>query len=506
MNEPGLTARLLHTSNDNYRNVALPVFIFLSLLHLMVVLVNHYCFRTVAFDYSVYNFAFFDFAHFRVSPCPLYYSNYVPVTFMQDHFSLTLILLSPLYWLLGWLTGSYTLLIIQWLFINAGAWATYKLIVHVSRDHKMGLLSIIYFFVLFGRWSACDADCNLAIMGSAMIPVILYFFETGRLRALTLCFLFTVLVREDYPIWLSFIFFCLLLVHRRDAQKRQWALAFMVASLCFIVLTFKVFIPAFENQYKQYAFFEFSVIGKTPWQAFLFLVQHPLQALELLFVNHSGDPKYNSVKLDFYMVYILSGGFLLFYRPLYLIAFVPLILKKMYADAPVRWGIVSYYGVEVVSLLPPVVFIILSRLKSPAAKYTLGILVCLMTSAVTLYTFADEQKHADTKYINKHDFLRPVFYQSLFDSKAVNEAISRIPKTAGVSASSHLSTHLALREKIYYFPRVDDAEYIFLLKHDDYYYLSNAAFQKWICDLRGDTDWKLIDEKPDYIIFYRPNK
>src|SRR5580692_2400974 len=65
---------------------------------------NHYYFRTYAFDYAVYNFAFWDFAHFHMStvPCNQVFGN-THMTFIQDHFSLTLMYLVPVYWLLNWL-------------------------------------------------------------------------------------------------------------------------------------------------------------------------------------------------------------------------------------------------------------------------------------------------------------------------------------------------------------------------------------------------------------------
>ena len=61
-------------------------------LYLITGITNHYLFRSYAFDYGVYNYAFWDYSHFHISPCPIYASK---ANFLQDHFSLTLLFLIP---------------------------------------------------------------------------------------------------------------------------------------------------------------------------------------------------------------------------------------------------------------------------------------------------------------------------------------------------------------------------------------------------------------------------
>src|SRR6218665_3281533 len=135
----------------------------LGLIQLGIPLANHYYLRTYAFDYTAYNFAFYDYAHFRISPCPIYLFPYA-VTFLQDHFSITLMLFAPLYWLLGWLTGTYTLLIIQWAIVLMGARFTYKLILLKTDDNHLSLMGALYYFLLLGRYTFAAGDCNLAVM------------------------------------------------------------------------------------------------------------------------------------------------------------------------------------------------------------------------------------------------------------------------------------------------------------------------------------------------------
>ena len=476
-----------------------------ALVNLVIVVVNHYCFRTFAYDYGVYNFAFYDFAHFRVSACPLYLAPY-PVSFMQDHFSITLILFSPLYWLLSWLTQSYTLLVIQWLLIVFGAWATYKLIVLKSKDDVTAALATLYYFVLYGRFSACDGDCNLAVIGSAVVPCFLYFFEAKKIPATIACFLFLVLNREDYTLWLFFICIYLMITTRKDAVKLRWSAILLAACVLFFFLIFKIFIPALEDDNIKFSFFRFDVLGKTPGEAFAFVFSHPLRAIELLFVNHSSNPDYIHVKQDFYMLYLLSGGVLLLYRPLYLIPFIPLLAKKMYTDEGFRWSLISYYSVEFVSILPIFVFTIIVVIKQPAIKYSLALLVCITTIIVSYRKIDAYWYDAYLGSVEKHNFFKETFYQSNYNISEINKALKQIPGNAALSGSCRLTSHMAWRDKIYLFPKVDDAQYICLFKHDDYYPLAEQSFKDKLAELRVDGNWKVLDEKSDFIVFIRKSR
>ena len=428
---------LFNRTSFNVKPIVLLSLAVFSFINLLIVLLNHYYFRTVALDYAIYNFAFYDYAHFRISPCPAYIYPF-PATFFQDHFSLTLIFLSPLYWLIGPITGTYSLLIIQWIFIVAGGWATYKLIELKSKNYKIALGSLIYYFVLYGRYATYTQDVNLAIIGASMVPVFLYYFETNRLLQTLICFIFLILNREDYSLWFFFISLCLILIHRKDASKRKLAFVLMFISIVFFICIFKFIFPAIEDEHKKFALFNFAVIGESPMKAFVFIITHPLQAVKSLFVNHSEESNYDGIKIEFYWLYLLSGGFVLLFRPLYLIPFIPLIAKKMYDDNPLRWSIETYYSIEFVSLMPVFVFLIISEINNTRARSFLVVFVCLLTTTLTVYRLFVPSPHSIVGETHKNNFLDPTFYKTEHDIKGLNKALALIPKDAAVCASCRL--------------------------------------------------------------------
>ena len=378
-----MISKLINKTRFTQKPIVLLSLIVFAFINLAIVLINHYSFRTVALDYAIYNFAFFDYAHLRISPCPAYIYPF-PASFFQDHFSLTLLFLSPLYWLMAPIFGTYSLLILQWLFILAGSWATYKLIATKSGNYTYGLAAMIYYFLLLGRYTAYREDVNLAILGSSMIPVFLYFFETKRFYPATFSFIFLLLNREDYSLWLIFIGIFLMIRHRKNPIEFRLSSGITILSALFFVSIFVFIFPAIEDEHKKFALFNYAIIGETPMEALKFLFQHPLRAIELLFVNHNENPYYDGIKKEFYLVYLLSGGFILLLRPLYLIPLLPLLAKKMYDDNPLRWSVETYYSIEFVSILPVCVFLILLELQSSKLKTTLIWFICLASLLVTL--------------------------------------------------------------------------------------------------------------------------
>ena len=318
----------------NWKTFSVILLVLFGALMIVIPVTNHYFFRTFAFYYGAYNFAFYDYAHFNISVNPVYMG--AEKTFFQDHLSFTLIFLAPLYWLLKWIFGTYTLLIIQSLFVIWGGWASWKLILEKTASHSLGFITLLLYFTLYGRYSSFAADCNLMIILSSFVPLFLLYFHRGKTWITVACFLFLILGRESMPLWTFFICLFLAIHYRKEREKVKLALILCLSSVSYFIFAFKVLIPAIENPEVPFNLFNYSNLGATPVEALAFIFTHPIDTLELLFVNTSGESYYDYVKSEFYFVYLLSGAALLIFRPYYLIPFIPLIAQKMFNDSPVR--------------------------------------------------------------------------------------------------------------------------------------------------------------------------
>lgn len=465
MNQAGLTTM------PKYRLAFYIVMAIFGALFCTMSVANHYYFRSTAFDYGPYNFALYDYAHFHVSTCYMYkaFDARYSITFLQDHFSLLLMYLVPIYWLLNWLTGTYTLLLVQTAFILWGAWATYKLVHLKTGDGWMGVAAVVYYFLLQGHYSAFDEDCNIIIMCSCFVPVFLWYFESKRYIAAFIIFMLAMFSREDMPLWFAFIFLVLLIWHRKEKKLVYVSLSYMAASVICLMLTFKVFIPLAQDPTNPYSLFNYGALGNNPQQAVMYIFKHPINTIELLFRNQTGNPQNDGVKIEFYWVYLLSGGFVLFFRPQYIIWFVPLVAQKVFNDLPIRWGIESYYTVQIATLLPLAVFLIIGSLRNKKYKYISARVLCIMALSVTIYK--NDRAHRKCGFGSpvKRDIFAKSFFNPPYNVTAINRDLQLIPANAPVSASASILPHLSQRTYIYEFPYVSDAQYIAVFAFPDFF-------------------------------------
>ncbi|MFA5329698.1 MAG: DUF2079 domain-containing protein [Prolixibacteraceae bacterium] len=482
------------------KHIPVIILVFFGLLISYIGIYNHYLFKTFTYDYANYNFAFWDYSHFRLSPLPTFRGN-----FLQDHFSFTLMYFIPVYWLINWLTGTYTLIIIQNSLILLAAWYSYKLIKLETDNLWLTSGVILYFFLLFGRYSAFGTDVNLAIMAACFVPVFLYYFEIRKYLIAFIILILSLFSRENMPIWFIFIFVVLMLMHWKEKKAVIYSLAGIVVSIVYFIILFKVFIPGIETPGVKYALFNYSALGSGPGEALKFTLLHPLETIKLFFVNHLSNPEYNKVKLEFYITYLISGGFVLLYRPKYMIWFIPIVAQKVLNDDFFRWGLATYYSVEIVTFLPISVFLVLSSIKTIKLQNALAGLVCVCSLAMTIHKM-DSSNHQVpwTFYKAKIKFYDKSFYEPPFDVKKVNQLLKQIPENAKVSASNIITPHIAQRQFIYFFPTVKDADYIVFSMLDNNYLMSAEENDKHRNNYLGSPEWQIIEK--EYPVFLLKKK
>ena len=105
-------------------------------------LVNHYYFRTSAYDLGLFNNSVYDYNHFHQDRPTLLEPGGFFSTTLADHFDLLTMVVSPF----GFIFGSYALLIIQVIAILAGGIGMYLFIFKVTRKHILAYFSLIHFY------------------------------------------------------------------------------------------------------------------------------------------------------------------------------------------------------------------------------------------------------------------------------------------------------------------------------------------------------------------------
>ncbi len=482
------------------------VMVVFGFLYFIMAISNHYFFRSVSFDYGTYNYDYWNLAHFRIGCNPVYNDSYnICGNTFRDHFSLMLFYLLPFYWLFGWLTGTYTLLIIQELFVLLAGWCIYRLVILKTEDRWLGVLALLYYFLLHGHYSAFSSDFNSAIVCAALIPLFLYSFESNRTKASVFLLCLSLVSREDMPLYFIFILFALIIWHHREKTKVRFCLYGIAACLIYFVLVFVVFIPLTETKDSHYFLFQYAALGDTPWQAFVYILNHPLRALELLFINHSGEPENNYIKADFYFVYMASGAFVAFFRPRYLIWFIPILAQKMYNDSIIRWSIEGYYSIFIVTLLPLSVFFTIPELYNKVRARRMGVLVCILAAAVTLFVENGYKHTISWINIRKENIFNPIFFYPGYNASEIHSLLKQIPPDAAVCASESLLPHLAWRKDIYKFPYYYNAQYIAVFSFHDYYKISRTCYADSLVSLIKNPQWRMIGYSYPFMLFKKEN-
>ena len=464
---------------------------------------NHYYFRTFTFDYAVYNFAFWDYSHFHVSADPIYYVCGVrQKTLLQDHFSFILMYFVPVYWLLNWFTGSYTLMIIQVTMVLISAGCLYKLIKLKTGDDWLGVISVLYYFLLQGHYSSFNSDCNIYTLAFCLIPPFLLCFEFRKYGLAFILFMLFLFSREDMPLYAIFIFAVLLIWHRKERRIVIYCLSGMVLSVCCFLLIFKMLIPAIDTSQVHYDLFQYSALGNTPGEALMHCIKHPLDTFRLLYKNQSLDHTFDNTKKELYMVYLISGAFLLLLRPQYIIWFIPILAQKMFNDASIRWGITGFYCDGIITLLPISVFLSISVFKRRWIRYSLASTVCVLALSVTWYKM-DVNNRVTWDDTVKENIFNPGFFYANFDAEKIHTDLKLIPPDAKVCASEALLPHLSQRKDVYEFPDVEDAEYLAVFTFHNYYLIDEKTYAKVLDSYILNPSWKMIAYDPPFLLMKR---
>ncbi|MCK5080493.1 MAG: DUF2079 domain-containing protein, partial [Bacteroidales bacterium] len=459
-------------------------------------IVNHYYFRTYALDLGAYTNALYDYIRFQWNDSTVF--REVGENLLADHFDLYLMIFSPL----ALIFGSYTLLIVQIAFILLGGVGIYKYFLLSEKTSRYALSATIYFYLFFGVISALSFDYHSNTIAAALLPWFFYWMKKRKVLACSMMLLAILVSKENISLWMAFVCLGLLVEYWKKPFWRYYLLlAFSFCILYFVLITMVV-MPAISNKLA-YPHFHYSFLGSNPSEALLFLLEHPIESFKTLFINHTNHLGGDYVKLEFLLLLLVSGLYIVVRKPAYFIMLIPLFFQKFYHDNISMWGISAQYSVEFAPVLAVGIFAAISEIKGALLRKILLVLSlggCLLaTIRIMDNTMMSTDKSRIRIYQGKH-------YTRDYDVKKVHEALIVIPPGAIVSAQSPFVPHLALRDHIYQFPIIKDAEYIVISTSEGPYPLSKEAFVNEMDRLVDSGDWEVLYSEDGFYIFRRLHK
>jgi uncharacterized membrane protein len=471
-----------------------------ALLYCSISLVNHYNFRTYALDLGMFNQALYAYSKGRTALFTLDPNG--PIThFLATHFSPITILYTPFYYVFG----SYTLLLLQVASVLLGGLGMYKAALLLTKNKvKASFIVLLQFFLSWGVFSAIAYDFHNNVVGAMMVPWLLYFLLSGKTIPFVGSSILFWSAQETMGLWYPFLIGGLLW-HFKDywslnqLKKNYIPLCVLSVAYTFVVLVYLM--PALQNHDHNLLFTRYAHLGHSLGAILKQMMLHPINTIGMLFKNTLGDADFDYVKTEFYLAFLLSGGYCLLFSPRLLLLMLPIIAQKMLSNNFVFWGVNAQYSIECVPVLCLASLAFFVRKPSNAAALLL--LNLILTTAVTARLL--DSRISKWYQPENVRFYQKEHYVSFVNVGEVNSILALIPNDVNISVSSRLAPHLAERKFLYHFPVLKDAQYIALLKtNNDYWPMKHAAeYVERIGAYRHNENWELLEETPDIVVFKR---
>ena len=474
------------------RRTALIVLGFFALVFGLVSFPNHELFRTYALDLGLYTHALWHYAHGGAHDSSLFLDHAQPI--LSDHFDLYLPVLSPLIYVLG----SWTLLIVQWVAVLAGAWGVRRVLIELGSSSLDALLGMAVFLLNFGLFAAMAFDYHSNVVAAMILPWFILMLLRGRMLGSCVLFFAMLLAKENMGFWLGPLAMVLFTMDVIPSRMRRACLVLGPLGMLWSVCVIGWIMPLLSSA-GAYAHFDYGILGKDLAHVPSAFIERPIEILRALFMDHRGVSNGTEIKLEFWWMMLASGGWALLVKPKWGLMALPLIAQKMWHDDPGKWSVVAHYGVEFAPLIGIAVPLALARSRSSMVRRTLAGITVMLALGTTVrfmdHTVAYQDRSRIRIYKHEH-------YSKPYSIEHVRHALDLIPDDAPVSAQSPAVPHLALRDRLYQYPLINDAEYILLLPLESPYPLDVVTYSTRMELLLEDPEWVVL-EKSDAVVLFR---
>jgi uncharacterized membrane protein len=456
---------------------------FFAIIYCLISLVNHYNFRTYGLDLGIETNAAYDYAHFGFNECTIMYPHLN--NFLSDHFSVTLIFISPIIYLFG----TYGLLIAQIAALLTGGWGIFKYVMKKTGKLFIANLALIHFLGFWGIFSALLFDYHNNVIGAMAVPWLFYFIECRKIKPAIAAFCIIILSKENMALWAFFLCTGMLFIYRRDKQLRMLLIILSGMSAVYFLTVMFVIIPALANPGHGYSHLQFQSLGTTFGEMLRKMISEPGIIIDLHFKTHSVDPMLQGIKFELHKYILLAGGITLLYRPIYAWMLLPVYAQKLFNDDPAKWGVGYHYNIEFAPILTIVVIEFINAFSKNEKFQKTGISVFVLSTLISTASIMDRNHSLNYNYTNVR-FYQKKDYLTKFDRKKIQDFIDSVPDDVSVSASMSVAPHLTFRKDIYTLPDISTADYIVILKDGNYYPLNTKQTERLMDSLSTDNKYE----------------
>ncbi len=395
-------------------------------------------FNTYAFDLGNMDQAAWNTIHGRI----LAFTNMEGVsTRLGIHCEPTLILVSTIYWL--W-SNPKALLLLQTLALASGAIPVYA-VARMELKGRWAPVALAASYLLFPSLEAVNlSEFHTVALSAPLLLWAFYFAMTDRWAVYAVASALAAGTKEEVGLDVAMIGLYL------AATRRNWRPAVVaVAGIAWSMIAILVVIPAFNPHNSSPYTGYYAYLGHDIPHVVLTLVTHPWIPVACM-VTGTGPAYMNSL--------LAPVGFLSLLSPERLLLGLPSLLINILSDDGNMARVNTFHYTA--PIIPAIMVAaitgarrasaVLGTRRPLAAMAETVVMVVLLASSMVYHRlegFTPLSVRFSVPAITAHDM---VGYQVL---KAV-------PADASLSVQDALNPHVSEREKLYIFPRVDDAEYV----------------------------------------------
>ncbi|TAK36448.1 MAG: DUF2079 domain-containing protein [Chloroflexota bacterium] len=375
-----------------------------------------------------------------------------------------------------------TLLVLQSLVIALGALPTYWLALDKLKNHLAALAFGAAYLLMPAVQSANLFEFHAVSLSASFL---LYAFYFAYKRSYTLFFIAALLAmgtKEQVPVAVALMGLYILITQR----NRRVGVITIFTALTWFFVSVQLIIPAYNSEGVSPYVSRYDSLGKTPGQILMAFFTNPGKLIGMLF---------QPTKLDYIRTLLAPTAYLALLSPLTLVMAVPDLAINIFSNFPTMYGGSAHYG----AVIAP--FVVISAIYGAALLMNLVRLgvpqlaqpAAVVLSATVFLSSANSSAHEVFLPLADH------FPQVTLHQHRAQEIIARIPPSAGVSASSVLNPHVSHRERLYLFPDVKDADYVFLDVTSSPY-PSDYGDVRWRVQQMLDDDWGIVTAQDGYLL------
>jgi uncharacterized membrane protein len=400
---------------------------------------RHEAFETLAFDLGNYDQAIWNTIHGRL----LRFTNVEGLSSrLAQHVEPILLPVSLFYLLYD---SPKTLLILQTVIVALGAWPVYLLAREKLRNEFGGIVFAAAYLLFPALEAANLYDFQAVSLAPTFLLWAFYFLEKEKDPWFIVFSVLAMSCKEEMSLLIVMMGLYTLLLRKR---KKLGAAMIVVAAIWFYVAVYIVI--SWANQGKSQFLTHYQDWGDNLFEIVLTMIRQ--RAWWLIF---------NTDNLDYLSRLLLPLAFLpLFSLPILLIALPSLAINLLSGNMLMHRPEMFHYAGPIVPLAILAAiwgagFLLqhLGRRMPGGGKSLSYLLSCLVLVCSLSY-----HRYRGFSPLSVR-FRWPVTTEH---HRLAQRLIDQIPPTASVSAQLNLNPHVSHREKLYTFPNIEDAEYIFL--------------------------------------------